>query len=165
MDSFQLGVEISLSVLLLITIFYSLYLGRALTVLRRDRSELNTLISTLQASSSQAQSGIDHLRQTTERVGRTLGRTVESGKELKAELKELCDRAELLLGRLDRPAVSRTVAPTEGKRFSDGAVRESLTASPAGKIGNVPEGKMVKKPVGKSAAERELLHALRQKQG
>lgn len=74
MDRFQLGIEIALSVLLLVTIFYSLYLGRALSVLRRDRGQLDALIASLQSSSAQAQSGIDHLRQTTELVGRALGK-------------------------------------------------------------------------------------------
>ena len=162
MDGFQLGIEIALSVLLLVTIFYSLYLGRARSVLRRDRGQLDALISSLQSSSAQAQSGIDHLRQTTELVGRALGKTVESGKSLKRDLAMLCDRSETLAqqlesllpaGRVAVKASSRTEEPSEAANF-----RSALRLKP-------DEVRTMKPSGSKSAAERELLRALRQKQG
>ncbi|GBQ98873.1 DUF6468 domain-containing protein [Gluconobacter cerinus] len=166
MDRFQIVLEVALSALLLITIFYSLYLGRALSVIRRNRGELDALIASLQSSSQQAQSGIDHLRQTTEMVGRSLGKTVESGKSLKRELTMLCERSEAVAQVLEKTAsIGRPANPEplreadapdmEGPRFS-GRLRtdEGRWGSPS----------TLKTPSGKTAAERELLRALRQKQ-
>ncbi|MEN3167175.1 DUF6468 domain-containing protein [Gluconobacter sp. OJB] len=162
MDGFQLGIEIALSVLLLVTIFYSLYLGRALSVLRRDRGQLDALISSLQSSSAQAQSGIDHLRQTTELVGRALGKTVESGKSLKRDLAMLCDRSETLAQQLESllPAgrVAVKASPLTEERSEESSFRSALRLKP-------DEVRTMKPSGSKSAAERELLRALRQKQG
>lgn len=167
MDRFQLGLEIALSLLLLITIFYSLYLGRALSVIRRDRGQLDALIMSLESSSAQAQSGIDHLRQTTEMVGRALGKTVEAGKVLKHELTVLCERSEAAAQVLEgvpatqRAVISKSVTRTEEPET--GTARSPLRPRmDEGRLGSVG---VLKSPAGKSAAERELLHALRQKQG
>ncbi|MQR99144.1 DUF6468 domain-containing protein [Gluconobacter aidae] len=165
MDRFQLGIEIALSVLLLVTIFYSLYLGRALSVLRRDRGQLDALIASLQSSSAQAQSGIDHLRQTTELVGRALGKTVESGKSLKRDLAMLCERSETLAqqlesllpaGRIATPGMK--AAPRVEERSEEIPFRSAFRLKP-------DEVRTMKPGGSKSAAERELLRALRQKQG
>jgi len=165
MDRFQLWIEIALSVLLLVTIFYSLYLGRALSILRRDRGQLDALIASLQSSSAQAQSGIDHLRQTTELVGRALGKTVESGKSLKRDLAMLCDRSETLAQQLESllPAgrvatASVKASPRPEERPEETTFRSALRLKP-------DEIRTMKPSGSKSAAERELLRALRQKQG
>lgn len=167
MDRFQLGIEIALSVLLLVTIFYSLYLGRALSVLRRDRGQLDALISSLQSSSVQAQSGIDHLRQTTELVGRALGKTVESGKSLKRDLAMLCERSETLAqqlesllpaGRVATASMKAATTPRAEERPEEAPFRSALRLKP-------DEVRIMKPGGSKSAAERELLRALRQKQG
>ncbi|GAN91436.1 hypothetical protein Gbfr_037_031 [Gluconobacter frateurii M-2] len=169
MDRFQLGLEIALSVLLLVTIFYSLYLGRALAVIRRDRGQLDALIMSLESSSAQAQSGIDHLRQTTEMVGRALGKTVESGKVLKQELTALCERSEAAAQVLEGGGPTqpqRAQGHASMARADDGDIvvpRPSLRPRvDEGRLGSIGT---TKNPVGKSAAERELLRALRQKQG
>ncbi|MBF0870369.1 DUF6468 domain-containing protein [Gluconobacter japonicus] len=167
MDRFQLGLEIALSVLLLVTIFYSLYLGRALAVIRRDRGQLDALIMSLESSSAQAQSGIDHLRQTTEMVGRALGKTVETGKTLKNELTILCERSEAVAQVLEggastqkassqKPIIRPEEEDVPGVRMP---LRPRMDEGRMGSVGTV------KTPVGKSAAERELLRALRQRQG
>lgn len=169
MDRFQLGLEIALSVLLLVTIFYSLYLGRALAVIRRDRGQLDALIMSLESSSAQAQSGIDHLRQTTEMVGRALGKTVETGKTLKNELTILCERSEAVAQVLEGGASTQKAAsqkpiirPEEEEEDVPGARMPLRPRLDEGRMGSVGT---VKTPVGKSAAERELLRALRQRQG
>lgn len=163
MDRFQLGIEIVLSILLLVTLFYSLYLGRALSVLRRDRGQLDALIASLQSSSVQAQSGIDHLRQTTELVGRALGKTVDAGKSLKRDLAMLCERSETLAEQLEsllpagRAAVplSRVVKRDDK---DDSIYRTALKSLQ-------DDSRLTKSGGSKSEAERELLRALRQKQG
>ncbi|WP_215745244.1 MULTISPECIES: DUF6468 domain-containing protein [Gluconobacter] len=165
MDRFQLGIEIALSMLLLVTIFYSLYLGRALSVLRRDRGQLDALIASLQSSSAQAQSGIDHLRQTTELVGRALGKTVESGKSLKRDLAMLCERSETLAQQLESLLPAGRVA-TAGMKASSRVEERPEEAPFRSALRLKPDEVRTMKPSGsKSAAERELLRALRQKQG
>ncbi|AOX17422.1 DUF6468 domain-containing protein [Kozakia baliensis] len=137
MDNIQLGIEAGLSLLLLITIFYSIHLGRALSVLRRDRAEVINLVNTLQQSSVQAQNGIEHLRQTTELVGRQLNRTIEQAKNLRVELNGLCERGEECADRIEKmPLVSHA-----SMRMENAA--ESNTDT------------------NKSTAERNLLRALR----
>lgn len=165
MDRFQFWIEVTLSILLLITIFYSLYLGRALAVIRRDRNELNALISSLQASSQQAHAGIDHLRQTTELVGRALGKTVDSGRQLQRELAQLCDRSESLAEKLEDSLASGRPASIGGRSgVADAGAFRSVSRLDREEGAPVSAGPSTL-GVGKSAAERELLRALRQKQG
>ncbi|EHH68212.1 DUF6468 domain-containing protein [Gluconobacter morbifer] len=165
MDRFQLSLEIALSVLLLVTIFYSLYLGRALSVLRRDRHQLDALIASLQSSSTQAKAGIDHLRQTTEIVGRALSKTVESGQTLKRDLVVLCERSETLAQQLE------TLLPL-GRVPAQSAVADTPEPAPSSrddmfravKRFRQEEGRVTKSS-SKGAAEREFIRALRERQG
>lgn len=137
MDNIQLGIEAGLSLLLLITIFYSIHLGRALSALRRDRAEVINLVNTLQQSSVQAQNGIEHLRQTTELVGRQLNRTIEKAKNLRVELNDLCERGEECADRIEKmPLVSHASMRMENAAESNADTN-------------------------KSTAERNLLRALR----
>jgi len=149
MDSMELTIEIALSLLLGVTIFYSIYLSRALSRLRADRSELNALIASLDLSSTQAQSGIEHLRQTTERVGKQLTGNIEEARALKAELVNLCKVGETMANRLER-------GMQMGRRS---AVEEKMT------VASQVSGKEAARPSGKGAAERAFLQALRLKQG
>lgn len=166
MDRFQIVLEVALSALLLITIFYSLYLGRALSVIRRNRGELDALIASLHSSSQQAQAGIDHLRQTTEMVGRSLGKTVERGKSLKHELTILCERSEAVAQILEKTASIGRPANTATVREAEAPDMDSprFSARVRADEGRWPAASTLKTPSGKTAAERELLRALRQKQ-
>ncbi|GAJ28082.1 DUF6468 domain-containing protein [Acidomonas methanolica] len=147
MDDIQLGIEVALALLLVTTIFYSLHLGRALAVLRRDRAELGNLIVSLERSCGEARTGIEQLRQATEISTRQLGKSVESGKALRAELEELCRLGEELVARVQaRGSVQRN--PGDDMVPAQGDERPQPSYDPRGKGA-------------KSEAERELLRALR----
>ena len=149
MADVQLGIEATLSLLLILSIFYSLHLGRALSSLRRDKDELGRLILSLDRSSNDARSGIEHLRQTTEVSARQLGKTVDQGKLLRAELVELCKLGEDLASRLEGRSVYQ---------------RPSLV-SDSHDVPTLPDGPVMEEPAHsmgmKSQAERDLLRALR----
>ncbi|AQS88878.1 hypothetical protein AA101099_2144 [Neoasaia chiangmaiensis NBRC 101099] len=145
MSDLQICIEVTLSFLLVLSIFYSLHLARALSVLKRDRNDINTLIKTLERSTDEARRGIDHLRLTTEMVERQLGKTVGQGKTLRQELATLCERGEALADQIEhyRPAVRGQVVATP-KASPDLRERreESVRSS-------------------RSEAERELIRALK----
>lgn len=164
MDDVQLGIEAALSLLLIVSIFYSLHLGRALAVLRRDRVELTNLINGLSNSSAEAQAGIDHLRQTTELVGRQLTKTLEHGRVLRGELSVLCTRGEEVANRLEahsrpaklsQPGVDPTPPPSA-------VPRAVLPVESTSKLSNMRSTELKdSRLISKSEAELELIRALR----
>ncbi|CAI9121621.1 DUF6468 domain-containing protein [Brytella acorum] len=149
MADIQLGIEATLSLLLILSIFYSLHLGRALTSLRRDKDELGRLIQSLDRSSGDARSGIEHLRQTTEVSARQLGKTVDQGKLLRAELVELCKLGEDLATRLEGRSVYQRPSLVSDGDDNTPLMTEVAPPEPTRSVGV------------KSDAERELLRALR----
>ena len=64
--------EIVLVGLLAATLFHALRLERALGVLKRDRAALEELVDGFNASTRQAEAGIDRLRDAAEGAGRQI---------------------------------------------------------------------------------------------
>jgi len=95
------SLDLVLIVLLAVTLFHALRLERALGVLKRDRTELESLIVGFNASTVQAEQGIDRLRQTADGTGRQIGRQIEAATQLKDDLVFLSDRGDRLADRLD----------------------------------------------------------------
>lgn len=93
--------EIALIVLLAITLFHALRLERALGVLRRDRSALEELVAGFNASTRQAEQGIERLRIAADGAGRQIARQVDAATGLKDDLLFLSERGEKLADRLD----------------------------------------------------------------
>jgi hypothetical protein len=93
--------EIALIVLLAITLFHAMRLERALGVLRRDRSALEELVAGFNASTRQAEQGIERLRIAADGAGRQIARQVEAATSLKDDLIFLSERGERLADRLD----------------------------------------------------------------
>lgn len=147
MDDIQLAIEAALAVLLTVTIFYSLHLGKALSILRRDRSELATLIGSLERSSGEARTGIEQLRQATELSSRQLGKSLDHAKILRMELQELCRLGEELANRLEQETGSPRADTPPSRQASEG---EAPVTHQGGK-----------KRTLKSEAEQQLLRALR----
>lgn len=154
MDLFQTSLEVALLLMLLITLLVCLHLGRSLRALRRDRTDLDVMVARLRQYGEDAQKGIDQLQLSSDGVGRALGKTVEAGQILKQDLVMLCERSERLAEQLEgsvfqRRGQEQNIPPSGGARSHTPMMK---AAEPAGGLG-------------KSAAERELLRALRQKQG
>lgn len=101
MTTFQYSIEILLCALLLMGIVYSIHLGRALAVLRRDRRELADLVARLDESGRRAEDGVEKLQTAADVSGRSLGRMIDQSKMLKHELEALSERADAMAERLE----------------------------------------------------------------
>jgi HAMP domain-containing protein len=64
--------ELALVALLAATLFHAVRLERALGVLKRDRVELQELIAGFNASTHQAETGIERLRAAADGAGRSI---------------------------------------------------------------------------------------------
>ncbi len=127
--------EIGLTGLLAVTLFHALRLERALGVLKRDRAALEALVKDFNASTREADAGIERLRKAAESTARDLARQAAAAGQVKEDLVFLTERAERMADRLH------------------GAIS-------AGRSSDSPPG-VPAQPRVESEAERELLRALR----
>ena len=140
----EYGIEIALIVLLGITLFHALRLERALGMLRRDRVALEQLVAAFNASTQQAEAGIERLRNAADGAGQQIARRIETATALRDDLHYLSERGESLANRIDALVrAARPLAP-EAPRLS--VVSRADPAEP---------------PRARSQAERDLLKALR----
>src|SRR3954466_7912666 len=93
--------EIALVALLAATLFHAVRLERALGVLKRDRSALQELIDGFNASTRQAELGIERLRGAAEGAGRQMAGQLDVAMALKDDLALLIDRGDRLANRMD----------------------------------------------------------------
>jgi hypothetical protein len=135
--------ELVLVGLLAATLFHAVRLERALGVLKRDRVQLQELIAGFNASTREAERGIERLRAAVDGGGAQIARQLDAAHALKDDLTLLIDRGDRLADRLDslvragRPLAS---APPHLTVVSDAESAE---------------------PRVRSQAERDLLKALR----
>jgi hypothetical protein len=129
-------VEIVLVVLLVATLCQAIRLERALGVLKRDRSSLESLVVGFNASTHQAESGIQRLRAAADGAGRQIENQLTKSVALKDDLSFLTERGDRLADRLD--ILIRNARPLE------------QDCIPAGS-----------EPKGASQIEKNLLQALR----
>ena len=160
MPDMQLLLDIVLILLLAATLFHALRLERALGVLKRDRASLTELIIGFNASTRQAESGIERLRQAADGAGRQIARQAEQAGALKADLGFLIERGERLADRMDREAQrTRTpalpAAPNAGAKAA-GFEEAELASDTEDGLGGTNDPARVR-----SQAERDLLRALK----
>ncbi len=134
--------ELALVALLAATLFHAVRLERALGVLKRDRVQLQELIAGFNASTRQAESGIERLHAAADGAGQRIARQVDSGLALKDDLLLLIDRGDKLADRLE--ALIRA-----GRPLASAPPRLTV-------VGETPA-----EPRVRSQAERDLLQALR----
>ena len=103
--------ELGLSALLIATLFHALRLERALGVLKRDRSALESLVAGFNASTSQAETSIVRLRQAVDGAGQDIAQRIDVGHTLKDDLALLTERGDRLADRLES-LVRQTRTPT-----------------------------------------------------
>jgi hypothetical protein len=155
--------DILLMVLLSATLFHAVRLERALGALKRDRVALQELVASFNASTRDAETGIERLRAATEGPGRQIQRLIEGGTTLKEDLTFLVQRGEGLADRLDecvratRPALAVSETPAAHLPYAtQPEAMEPLRRRAA--IATVPHDA---EPKVRSQAERDLLKALR----
>ena len=141
MGGFEWLLDIVVVALLGVTLFHAVRLERALGVVRRDRAALAEMVQGFDASTRQAESGIDRLRGLADGAGRQIAKEVQSATSLRDDLAFLVERGERLADRMDE--LIRAGRAAEAPR-----VPEPVAAAEAG-------------PKVRSQAERDLLAALR----
>ena len=114
MNGMEWALEIILVVLLGATLFQAVRLERALSVLKRDRTSLESLVMGFNASTHQAESGIQHLRAAADSAGRQIQSQLTQSVALKDDLSFLTERGERLADRLD--ILVRAARPIAGDR-------------------------------------------------
>lgn len=143
MGGLQWVLESVLLVLLAATMFHAIRLERALGVLKRDRAALERLVAGFNASTRQAEAGIDRLRHAADGAGRQIARQVDAAAKLKDDLGFLIARGEQVADRLD--SVVRSARPLAAEAPVQPARTEETEAEPRVR----------------SQAERDLIKALR----
>jgi hypothetical protein len=158
----QWALDMTLIVLLALTLFHALRLERALGVLKRDRNALEELVAGFNASTRLAEQGIERLREAADGAGRHVARQVEAGGALRDDLGYLMQRGEKLADRLDTLVGTARLLPPEALR-----ALSSPTAIPVASQATVPSGEGAPPPVVangeprlRSQAERDLMRAL-----
>ena len=148
--------DIALIVLLAVTLFHALRLERALGVLRRDRAALEELVAGFNASTRQAEQGIERLRAAADGAGRQIARQTEAAASLKDDLQFLIERGERLADRLDlQVRAGRQLAPEPARP------PEARPEFPRGLFAPEPAEEDGAEPKLRSQAERDLMRALR----
>ena len=122
--------EIVLVVLLGATLFQAFRLERALGVLKRDKTSLESLVAGFNASTRQAESGIQRLRAAVDGAGRDIDSQLEKSTSLKDDLAFLTERGNRLADRLD--SLVRAARPLAQER--PGAASESSPPKGAGEV-------------------------------
>lgn len=160
MNGAQLALDVTLVILLAVTLFHAVRLERALGVLKRDRAVLEELVAGFNDSTRQAEVGVERLRAATEGAGRQIARQIEQAQRLKDDLGFLSERGEKLAERLE--------SAVRGARMAADHAAMSGAFQQGGS--NLPG--LVEKPLDitveaeaaprlRSEAERDLLRALR----
>jgi chromosome segregation ATPase len=114
MPDMEWTLEIVLIVLLGATLFQAVRLERALGVLKRDRASLESLVVGFNASTHQAESGIQRLRAAADGAGRQIESQLSKSVSLKDDLAFLTERGDRLADRLD--SLIRTARPLAQER-------------------------------------------------
>lgn len=139
MAGMEWTLEIVLVTLLGATLFQAIRLERALGVLKRDRTSLEALVAGFNASTHQAESGIQRLHAAADGAGRQIESQLGKSVSLKDDLVFLTERGDRLADRLD--ILVRAARPLADNR----------SAIPKDAIG----------PSSPNQVERDLMHALR----
>jgi hypothetical protein len=87
--------------LLVTAIGYCVLLNRRLAALRADKAQLDETVRSLAEVSVRAETGIAKLRETAEKVGRSLQQKIEAGASLRDDLGYMVDRGAGLADRLE----------------------------------------------------------------
>jgi len=135
--------DIALLALLAATLFHAVRLERALGVLRRDRTALQELIDGFNASTRQAELGIERLRGAAEGAGQQIVRQIDAAVSLKDDLAVLVERGDRLADRMDVLIRAARPLAAEPQRLTVVADQDAA------------------EPRVRSQAERDLLKALR----
>ncbi len=101
MTEWQIALEIVLVGLLATMLFYMMRLERALSIVRRDRTELERLLNDFNESTQHAENGVVELRKVADGIGKETNRQCEVARLLQGDLTQLIERGNAVANRLD----------------------------------------------------------------
>jgi hypothetical protein len=107
LGSADLFLQLSLMVLLIATLFYTVRLEHAIAMLKRDKAQLEHMIASFTASTQQAEAGILRLRTAADGTGRQIAQQIEVARSVQRDLEFLISRGERLADRIDAHIRSR----------------------------------------------------------
>jgi Domain of unknown function (DUF6468) len=149
MNIMEWTLQIVLVILLGATLLRAVRLERALGVLKRNRASLEALVVDFNASTHQAESGIQRLRAAADGTGRQIEAQLSKSLCLKDDLAFLTERGDRLADRLELLVRSaRPLAEENNIQGQPGRARADKYSETA-------------KDKGVSQVERDLLQALR----
>lgn len=161
-------IELVLVVLLVATLLQAIKLERALGVLKKDRASLEALVSGFNASTHQAESGIQRLHAAADGAGRQIESQIARSVSLKDDLVFLTERGERLADRLDvQVRAAQALAPERKLPDRPSSERSAAVAAASAKPvrpaapASVPDPVPGRQPAAFSQAELDLLAALR----
>jgi len=161
-------IELVLVVLLVATLLQAIKLERALGVLKKDRASLEALVAGFNASTHQAESGIQRLHAAADGAGRQIESQIARSVSLKDDLAFLTERGERLADRLDiQVRAAQALAPERkaAERPAPDRVPAVAQAAPRPARANAPtvapDPVSNRQPAAFSQAELDLLAALR----
>ncbi len=149
-----LGLDVLVSVLLVVMIGFSALLSRRLSNLRDGRGELDGAIAAFAAASESAEASVQKLKRHAESRNSDLQESIDSGRALRDELAFLLDRAEDQSKRLDTLIRS-------GRDKAGSSLAESDAGAAIGAVVAASGSEPAAEPVGqRSEAETALLKTL-----
>ena len=151
--------EIVLMGLLAATLLQALRLERALGVLKRDRAALDELVRGFNASTRQAEQGVERLRVAADGAGRQVAQRIDAARELKDDLAFLSERAERVADRLELLVRAGRALSPEPQRYAAAEPSRPPESPSAVEAAELPPELG---PHLHSQAERDLLRVLRQ---
>jgi len=155
--SFSLILDILITVLLVATIGYAVALNRRLSLLRKDKDELEALTRKFADATTKADASIQNLKGSTESVAKELQKGLEKAEALRDDLSFLIDRGGSIADRLENGVRG---ARKEGAPAKAEPTRETPRAKepPRQRVPDPSE----EGPDARSKAEQELLKALQE---
>ena len=115
-------IELVLVVLLVATLLQAIKLERALGVLKKDRASLEALVASFNASTHQAESGIQRLHAAADGAGRQIESQIARSVSLKDDLVFLTERGERLADRLDAAGITILTCDYEAVELGGGGL-------------------------------------------
>lgn len=133
-ESADLLLQLSLVVLLIATLFYTVRLERSIKMLKHDKAQLDHWIASFTVSTQQAEASILQLRTAANGAGRQIAQQVEAARTVQRDLEFLIGRGERLADRIDAhikspsPDISHQKHETAQTRLRSQAERDLLKA-------------------------------------
>jgi hypothetical protein len=131
----QLILDVTVAILLMVFIAYAVALSRQLKELRKSRDQMERVIKTFNEATARAEAGIPRLRKTAEEAGRALDEHVAKARTLRDDLAYMVERADGMAARLEgsvRFARGESKPSSKDSRVAEGRASEGKGVEPRG---------------------------------